>query len=76
MSRAKVHINKMRLCVPGLNREQARRLGECVAKCLADLSPATQSRIISAAKLRVRSSGNSIDQMARDIALNISKSYG
>jgi len=78
MKSATVHINELQVRVSGLTPEQARRLGETVAKRLAELPFATgQSRKIPAVNVRVQSSGtNSIERMTEEIALGIRRSLG
>jgi uncharacterized protein YoaH (UPF0181 family) len=78
MSSATVQINELRLRASGLTHEQAQRLGETVAKRLAELPLAPgQSRKIPAVNIRVRSSGtSSIERMTDEIALGIRRSLG
>lgn len=73
MSAATIQINELRVRASGLTPEQARRLGESVAKRLAELPlAANQSRKIPAVTLRVRSSTTtSIERMADEIAVGI-----
>lgn len=78
MSAATVQINELRVRASGLTPEQARSLGETVAKRLAEAPLATnQSRTIPRVSLRVRSSTtSSIERMADEIAVGIRRSLG
>ena len=66
MSAATVQINELRVRASGLTPEQAQRLGESVAKRLAEVPLGTdQSRTIPTVILRVRSNTtSSIKRMA------------
>lgn len=78
MKSATVQINQLRLRVPGLTQEQARRLGEVVAKRLTELPLDTNhSRQIPALVLRVRSGPtSSMERMANDITNRIRHGLG
>jgi hypothetical protein len=64
-----VHIQELRLRAPGLTREQARHLGEALARRLANLQPAANRRNIAGLAVNVRPPASaSIDTMADAIA--------
>ena len=73
---ASIRIDDLRLRVPGLTGEQARQLGESVARRLADLHlGATSAKTIPALALRVRSRSTfSVDCLADDIVSGIHRS--
>ena len=73
-----VQINELRLRASGLTREQARLLGETVAKRLAEFSLAgTQSRRIPALTVRVGTMAtSSVDVLATEIARRIRHNLG
>ena len=78
MSAATVQIDELRVRASGLTREQARHLGEAVAKRLVELPLGTeQSRNIPTVTLRVRSNAaGSIERTADEIAVGIRRSLG
>jgi len=75
MKRAAVQIGEMRLRVPGLAPPQARRLGEMVAKRLAELPLAKDgSRKIAGLNISVRADGSaSMERLADEIASRVRK---
>ena len=75
MRSSKVQINELRLRAPGLNREQAQRLGRLVAKRLSESPiPVAQSRTLPSVSLRVRDGRGSLEGIASEIASSIRKS--
>jgi hypothetical protein len=71
-----LHINELRVHVPGLTSEQGRRLGQALARRLANvpLKPA-YSRRIPALAVRLCSSGaTSVERMAEQIVAEIQRS--
>jgi hypothetical protein len=76
MSSATVQINELRLRASGLTPEQARHLGETVAKRLAEVPLAAHpSRKIPAVNIRVRSSGtSSVERITHEIVAGIRRS--
>ena len=73
MNSASVQIDQLNLRVPGLTREQGRKLGEAVAQRLAALRLTGQKpRRITSAKVRIRSGSNgSVEVMANEIVASI-----
>jgi len=66
MSGPKVHIGELRLRAAGLTREQARHLGEAVAKRLAETGlTSQQSRTIPALDITVRGSASAAEIAAQ-----------
>lgn len=77
MSVPKVQIGAMRLRVAGVTREQARRLGERVARGIADLPPHANSGEIPELAVRVRAGDtSSLEQLARAIVEAIGRKAG
>jgi hypothetical protein len=68
-----ITIRDLRLRVPGLGREEARRLGEAVARELAENPPAvTGPRELGAVDLRVHAAaGLGTQQLASQIAASL-----
>lgn len=66
-------INELRLGAPGLTVEQARQLGELVAKRLSEAPLAgTEPRRIATVQLRVQSRANdSLERIADEIARQV-----
>ena len=73
MSRTKLQINQLRLRVGGLTREQGRRLGEIVAKQLAEtVLVKAPRRKISALTIRAGSTASSsVEGLAHEIACKV-----
>jgi len=73
MKRATVEISELRLRVPHLGPQQARRLGEMVAQRLAELPLAKDcSREIDALSVRVGTERlSSMERMADEIAAGV-----
>jgi hypothetical protein len=73
---ATIQIHDLRLRVPGLSREQARQLGETVARRLADVHlSGTSASSISALSLRVPVGAPvSVDRLAHNIVAGIRRS--
>ena len=69
-------IRDLRLRVPGLGRGEARRLGEAVARALAENPPAVAtSRRLGAVDLRVHASAaHGTDHLAGQIAASLRRS--
>lgn len=78
MRPAGFQINELRLRASGLTPDQARRLGEIVAKRLSEVPLAgRQSQRITSLRLRVQSRANdSLEQMADDIAHHVRRRVG
>jgi hypothetical protein len=73
MNSTSIQINELDLRVPGLTREQGRKLGEAVAQRLAALRLRGQTaRRITSAKVQIRSGSNgSVEVMANEIVASI-----
>ena len=73
MNSTSVQIDQLNLRVPGLTRDQGRKLGEAVAQRLAALRLTGQtSRRITSAKVRIESgSSGSVEVMANEIVASI-----
>lgn len=72
MSLRRVHIDELRLRVSGLTRDEARRLGDAVAKHLRRLPVGNASRSIPNMNIRMQSERtNSIEAVADAIAGNV-----
>lgn len=78
MSSRKVQINDLRLRVPGLSREQARTLGESVARHLAEVAPGIKRSVkMPTISIRIDQPANrSIEPLAREIANRIRTRLG
>lgn len=71
-----VRIDRLRIRAAGLTPEQARRLGETVARRLADAPPVpNRSERVPAVSVRTRAK-QSIDALADDIAAQIRRKVG
>jgi hypothetical protein len=69
-------IDRLRIRASGLTPEQARRLGESVARQLAEMSPGRTPQQIAALTLRVRAGGGAVERLAADIAAAIGRKVG
>ena len=78
MSSRRNQINELRIRATGLTRDEARRLGEAVAKQLSETPlPACQSRKISILTIRtIRPENKSITGMAGQIVSRIRNQIG
>jgi hypothetical protein len=76
MARETVRIEQLRLRLPGLSMEQARRFGQEVARQVAEGLPAEGRHTrMGAAQVRVHSPASAPrDQLARNVALRILES--
>ena len=75
MKAKSIHIKELRLRATGLTRAEARRMGECVAERLADLSfTVNRSKTISTMSLNVPSNhGASVERIAQAIAQKVKR---
>ena len=74
MNSASVQIDRLNLRVPGLTRQQGQRLGETVARLLAESAPMT-GKTVPALTVRVSSAGSvSVDRLAQQIVSGIHRS--
>jgi hypothetical protein len=74
MNSTSIQINELNLHVPGLTREQGRKLGEAVAQRLAELKPRLEPRRIDSLSVCVPCGGSSAARIADLIARNIQRS--
>ncbi len=63
---SRVRIDNLRIRAAGLSREQARRLGEAVAKRLSETLTTARSQTIPALDVKVRGTANA-DEIAAQI---------
>lgn len=72
MKSGKVQIKEFRIRVPGLTREEGRRLGQLVAKQLSDIAGNRQGTK-SAAEISIRLGSNhrSVDRLASEVTAQI-----
>ena len=71
MSSGDLHIDQLNLRVGGLSREQGHRLGEAVARRLAEMTIGGQPRQVDSLFVEVRSDSASIEQLAEKIVHGI-----
>ena len=78
MSSRKVHIDELRVRTSGLTREQARTLGENVARHLAENIPGgRRSRKLQNVSIRInKPAGHTEDRVAETIANQIRRRLG
>ena len=75
MSAKKVEIKELRLRVSGLTRAQGRRLGELVAKRLAEVSRSPiERKSVGEISIKLRGVSNgSVDHLAGEVATQVKR---
>ena len=72
MKSGNVRIKELLIRVPGLTREEGRRLGQLVAKQLSDaVGNPKGTKSVAEISIRLRSDNKSVDRLASDVTAQI-----